>query len=71
MSRLYSLEEQADSFASSFPDSDRSAVREWYLEQLLQDDRRLLWKKVEAGVTVFVLAGVLPSLAFLAYFHLS
>lgn len=71
MIELYSAEEQAESFASSFPEKDRLSVREWYLAQLEQERRSFMWKKVEAGVTVFVLVGVLPTLALLAYIQLS
>ncbi|HSV28015.1 MAG TPA: hypothetical protein VLL76_00610 [Candidatus Omnitrophota bacterium] len=71
MGRLYSLDEQAATFAESFPDADRDGVREWYLEQLKRDRERGFWKRLEAGATVFVLVGVLPSLALWAYFTLS
>ncbi|MEW5727410.1 MAG: hypothetical protein AB1918_06250 [Pseudomonadota bacterium] len=71
MTELYSAEEQADSFASSFPEPDRATVKEWYLAQLEVDRRDFFWKQVEAGLTVFVLAGVLPTIALWAYIQLS
>lgn len=71
MGELYSAEEQAETFASSFPEPDRLSVREWYLAQLEQDRRSFFWKKVEAGLTVFILIGVLPTLALWAYIQLS
>lgn len=64
------LEEQADSFAQSFPAEDREPVRDWYLAQLRQDRTHRRWRAAEAGLTVFLLVAVLPALALWAYFTL-
>lgn len=71
MTELYSADDQAESFASSFPERDRATVKEWYLLQLENDRRDFFWKKIEAGMTVFMLVGVLPTLALWAYIQLS
>lgn len=70
MSAPYTLDEQADSFAEQFPEQDRAGVREWYRAQLEIEHEKRLWKRIEAGVTVFVFVGLLPTLALWALLEL-
>ncbi|MGE5547643.1 MAG: hypothetical protein ACM33T_12140 [Solirubrobacterales bacterium] len=67
----YTLEQQAESFASAFPEEDRAFVRDWYLAKLQREAEARFWRLVEAAVTVLILVAVLPSLALWAYFTLS
>ncbi len=71
MNDFQSTEQQAEIFASSFPESERAAAKEWYLGEMETDRRAYFWQSVQAGLTAFVMTGVLPTLALWAFVQLS
>lgn len=61
--RHCSLDDRATTFAESFDEPDRPAVRDWYLAKLRREARARTWLMLRAILAAVLLAAALPGIA--------